>query len=186
MTKQDFKEFIPSLILVLTFMVAMVQIRQYHYAINAQFFFSYTVFAIVFIGFFVNRRFYRYSLGFLLIAGTMNIASFTSSMQTVGFYFKMNIGFSFNIGVQPYSLVLLIIYIAIYHQQLQVLWRKTSSKNTGNSAIEKQEEKTNAQVARFKRIFAGKSQEELQLIVNDRDRVPEAIQAAQELLDSKV
>ncbi|OJJ17055.1 hypothetical protein BKI52_30535 [marine bacterium AO1-C] len=180
MNKQDIKEFIPSAIIIGLFINALIQIKLYNYLFGPGLFFGYALFVIVLISFFVNRKFYRYSLGFLLIMGSINLITFTPAIHVVGFYFKMNIGIKLDIGVQPISSVLLLVYYAVYCKQLKVLWSNTAKNNPKNS-----QEVANTQVIQFKKTFASKNNQELQTIVDDNDRVPAAIQAAKELLEER-
>ena len=98
----------------------------------------------------------------------------------MGFYFKMNIGIKLDIGVQLYSAVLLLVYYVVYRKQLKILW-----KNTGKNSQDSTQEAADSQVIYFKNIFANKSAQELQNIIQDENRVPPAIQAAKELLEKK-
>ena len=65
--------------------------------------------------FFTNRRVYTYVLFVTLILGTVNILSFTASIFTVGFsYSPKIIGTEFNLGLQPLSFVLLLLFAYLY------------------------------------------------------------------------
>ncbi len=84
------------------------------------------------------------------------------------------------LGIQPFSAILLAGYFYVYREKLTPLWIKAGNKTEAGLA-----EAHRNQVVLFKRTFANKSSTELQAIVNENERVAEALQAARELLEER-
>jgi hypothetical protein len=105
-----------------------------------------------------------------LTLGLCNLANFTPDKTSIG------IG---PIGVQPLSLLLIVIYYFLNQQSAHRLLR---AYVIPAPSPQKQAENRRESIAKFKATFAKKSNESLLEIIEKRAVVPNALEAARELL----
>lgn len=67
---------------------------------------------ITFLLFIYKRDWYKHAIKIVLILGTFNLLRFTYSVDTYSFYFGENSNFN-TIGIQPFSLMILIIELVL-------------------------------------------------------------------------
>ncbi|SNR29114.1 transient-receptor-potential channel family protein [Hymenobacter mucosus] len=123
--------------------------------------------------YFLKRSLFKPVLLVTLTMGLFNLANFTLDKTSVG------IG---PIGIQPLSLLLIIIY---YFLNKQSAHRFLRAYIIPSPSPQKQAENWRAQVSKFKETFAKKSDESLQDMVQKRAVVPAALEAAKQLLQER-
>lgn len=176
MIKQNLKEFSFCIIL---FVSCVITFATGYFSIQHNI--GYVLFGLSLTSFFISLRLYRYVLGISLLIGLINFATFTPFIMHVGFKITFTVTKEIiELGIQPFSAILLAGYFYVYKEKLMSLWAKAGNKTETDLA-----EAHHHQVALFKRTFANKSSAELQAIVNENERVAEALQAARELLEER-
>lgn len=114
MKTKDFKEFLPLLIALITILYSIIKVITSDIIFTTPHYIGFFLICISVISFFINRKIYEYIMGGTFTIGVLGLIAFTPSI------FSINI---LGIKFQPYSLVLLLIFLFI-------LKDKYDSKNT--------------------------------------------------------
>lgn len=123
--------------------------------------------------YFLRRTLFKPAIILTLTLGLFNLANFTPDKTSVG------IG---PIGVQPLSLLLIVVYYFLNKQSAHRLLR---AYVIPTPSPQKQAENRRESIAKFKATFAKKSDESLLEIVKKRAVVPDALEAARQLLQER-
>lgn len=128
---------------------------------------------VTFLVYFLKRSLFKPLLVLTLSLGLFNLINFTPDKTSIG------IG---PIGIQPLALLLLVVYYFL---------NKSSANRFLRAYVipppspQKQAENRRESIAKFKATFAKKSDESLQEIVQKQAVVPDALEAAQQLLKER-
>lgn len=150
------------------------QLQQQHY-------FAAGLFVLCLIVYFIKREVYIICIITTLILFLFNLVVFTK-----GFYlFKLRISL-LQLNFQPHALLLLVLTIALYRKQVYEFIQFMFNSKLSPEEKEKQESLAYAKgFVKFKEQYARYSTDQLTLIVQENTFVPEAVEAARQLLEAR-
>lgn len=179
--KANFKiiDILPSIIVGALFIWSVYIRFTKHYQLYTA---DYIGYSLVFIGtvvYLYNKKISRIFLTITFVIGTLNLYSFTPYHYVIGLGASLgNDSNTISPGIQPISLILLLINIIPY----------SSKKSIPNEIEEQKPEKievNNETVLMFKDKYSKKSIEELEIIANSNNYRDEARLAAKEMLQER-
>lgn len=167
-SKGNLKDFIPLGLLSIVGIGSAIQVLFTDYIFEPTAYVGLTLLAVCAVLFFLNLRWYRYAMGFVLIIGTLGLVSFSTVIMSVG------IGF---LQFHLIPLVVLIVFASIYNSRIP----KAVHSLLGTYKTEEEiKELTRSRVDSFKRTFKDLSDSEIDRRLQTK-LVPEALQALDEL-----
>jgi signal transduction histidine kinase len=175
MDKQSLKEFSFTIIICASCFLTLFSTA----IIPTSTYIGYGVCLLLLFLFFIQLRIYRYTLGITLIAGTINLVSFTASTMVLGLGVSSKaLSSSIGIGLQPLSFLLLLGFVALYKTELAAMFSNSPQNKATTASV-------SSEIDIFKQRFSNKSTEELERIAADNERKPEAVEAAKLLLEER-
>lgn len=167
-SKGNLKDFIPLGLLSIVGIGSGIQVLFTDYIFEPTAYVGLTLLAVCVVLFFLNLRWYRYAMGFVLIIGTLGLVSFSTVIMSVG------IGF---LQFHLIPLVVLIVFASIYNSRIP---KAVHSLLRTYKTEEEIKELTRSNVDSFKRTFKDLSDSEIDRRLQTK-LVPEALQALDEL-----
>jgi hypothetical protein len=185
------KNLIPLLLLAIVCLYTIVVIltgqvsiegESYDRTFSYHHYLAFTAIALNFGVYFWQRRLFRFTLVGMLALGLLNIIHFTPDQVSI------TLGFSdaVSIRVEPLSLVFIISYYFLNRNRANKPLRKfLRTYVLPSPSPQKQVEARRERVAKFKVSFAKRSEESLLEMVRNRNVVPDALEAAKQILHER-
>jgi hypothetical protein len=157
----------------------------YDFTLTTKHYIAFAVIAVNFLTYFFLRPVYKYTLALTIATGLFNLMLFTALNTTTRSTFNLN-GFTLTFTFQPsVFLAGLIAYVINFKRVNNYLLLQIKSLRT----TEEQQKSKMAMFAertdKFKRRYEKYPDDTLLQIINENKFVPEAIEAAQQLLNER-
>lgn len=161
--------------------VVVVSGKQYPFSLSLQHYLAFVSIAVNFICYFFFRSIYKYALLITIVVGLFNLINFTAVEHFIG----LRIG-KVSISFQPTAfLVGFLVYVLNFKRANNFLIDLIAVKRTPEEQ-EKFEKKVFAEgVEKFRNTYSHYSNEALTEIVEAKKFVPEALEAARQLLQER-
>ncbi len=182
-----YKQLIPTLILVAlcTFTITSYFVEKNasedsYFLLNIKHYGAFIAVALCVISFFVFRYSYKYFLGITLLAGLTGLINFTLNQ------YKWFLGFGKSeiISVQPIVLLIAILTYSINFKRANefIINQLRSMKGQESEFVEQLQI---GKIEKFKERYCVYSDNQLKQILEEAEFVPEALEAARQLLDNR-
>ncbi len=154
----------------------------YDFSLNLKHYVGFAAIAANIIVYFLFRQFYKYSLPLTIAIGLFGLVGF-SALQ-MKWNFGVIIGLPF--GLQVAALLAgLVAYILNFHNVNQFLADQLTAKRTPQEEVLYKETKSAESILKFKERYDNYSTEKLNEIIAANKYVPEALEAARQLLNER-
>lgn len=154
----------------------------YDFSLNLKHYLGFAAIAINFIVYFLFRQFYKYSLPLTIAIGLFGLVAF-SALQ-MKWNFGAIIGLPF--GLQVAALLAgHVAYLLNFHNVNQSLADRLTAKRTPQEEVLYKETKSAESIQKFKEKYDNYSTEKLNEIIAANKYVPEALEAARQLLNAR-
>jgi hypothetical protein len=187
-TYQTYKQLIPVIILtVLTILTILTAFRgtvemggeNYDFELTTRHYGAFLAIIVTWVSFFTLRHLFKYVLTLTLLFGLINLINFTA-LQTMSF-----IAFDeLKLGLQPtIFLISILTYIINFKRANELLYDIFGP--TPEQANKNAQRRQTEQIDKFKDRYSKFSDEQLNAILTENKFVPEALQAARQLLTER-
>ena len=154
----------------------------YDFSLNLKHYLGFAAITINFIVYFLFRQFYKYSLPLTIAIGLFGLVAF-SALQ-MKWNFGAIIGLPF--GLQVAALLAgLVAYLLNFHNANQFVADHLTAKRTPQEEVLYKETKSAESIQKFKEKYDNYSTEKLNEIIAANKYVPEALEAARQLLNAR-
>ncbi|AUC14272.1 hypothetical protein BTO06_16370 [Tenacibaculum sp. SZ-18] len=108
---KNLKEFIPLIIIIATILYSVIKVLTSNVIFTLPHYLGFFLILISLVSLFFSRKVYEYIMGGILILGTLGLIAFTPSILSINI-----LGIKF----QPYSLILLFIFLLILKDKYDI------------------------------------------------------------------
>ncbi len=153
----------------------------YNFELTTKHYIAFSAIGLNFLTYFFLRPFYKYTLGLTIAAGLFNLMTFSALETTQSFALG-----SLKISFQPSAFLAgLVAYITNFRKVNEFVFDNLRTAQTPEMQDKIGKEKFQESVAKFKVKYDNYSVEMLTEIVTEKKYVPEAIEAAKQLLKER-
>jgi hypothetical protein len=153
----------------------------YEFALTTKHYIAFGAVTINFLTYFLLRQFYKYVLGLTVAVGLFNLMTFSALTTTSSFGIN-----SLKIGFQPSAFWAgLFAYIINFKRVNEFIFNNLATMQTPEARETVDKQRFAEGVEKFKQKYDGYSAESLTEIITANKYIPEALEAARQLLNER-
>lgn len=153
----------------------------YDFELTIKHYIAFGAIGLNFVTYFLFHRFYQYTLGLTITVGLFNLMTFPALEMTRTFAFN-----SLKVSFQPSAFLAgLLFYIINFKRANEFALDVLTNKPTAQQQAKIDRARFQESVSKFKEKYSNYSVEMLTEIVNEKKFVPEALEAAKQLLSER-
>jgi hypothetical protein len=156
-------------------------LRTYEFALTTKHYIAFGAITINFLTYFLLRQFYKYVIGLTVVLGLFSLMTFSALTTTSSFGIN-----SLKIGFQPSAFWAgLFTYIINFKRVNEFIFNNLATKRTPEARQTDDKQRFAEGVEKFKQKYDGYSVESLTEIITANKYIPEALEAARQLLNER-